>query len=53
MYIITNFLLGSRVLEAAPEREGMKGRAKVAPLVEMNCLRESFITKKLPKEGEI
>jgi hypothetical protein len=30
----------------------MKGKAKVAPLVEMNCLRESFMRVKLHKRYE-
>jgi len=30
----------------------MKGKAKVAPLVEMNCLRESFMREKLHKRNE-
>ena len=50
---MTNFLFGSKVLSAALEREGMKGKAKVAPLVEMNCLRESFMRVKLHKRNEI
>tara|TARA_B100000674_G_scaffold103828_1_gene75947 strand:- start:415 stop:552 length:138 start_codon:yes stop_codon:yes gene_type:complete len=43
MYIMTSFLFGKRALSEPLAREGMKGRAMVAPVVEMNCLRESFI----------
>jgi hypothetical protein len=45
MYIITSFLFGKRAFADAPEREGRKGRARVAPLVEMNCLRDNFMTR--------
>jgi hypothetical protein len=45
MYIITNFLLGKSAFADAPERDGKKGRTRVAPLVEMNCLRDNFMTR--------
>jgi hypothetical protein len=47
MYIMTNFLFGNRGLGPAPEREGRKGRATVAPLLEMNCLRDNFMTREI------
>jgi hypothetical protein len=42
---MTSFLFGKSAFEDAPEREGKKGRARVAPLVEMNCLRDNFMTR--------
>jgi hypothetical protein len=49
---MTSFLLGKKDFSAARAKEGMKGKVKVAPLVEMNCLRESFMRVKLHKRYE-